>query len=135
MDRKSIAEGLRGSGRTHRILTQALDAAEKAPLVFVLGWDEGHVVQLMEHLMQILNQTKHLPTSVNKATRTVELKEGSKVRFVSSKSGNWDWDVQRMRGYDPKIPVFIDHWTAEKYHVQQALARARAIANEERGER
>ena len=92
------------TGRTTRMLQEAIDAAEQGQYVAV--------VSLHADVERLLTQCATMCES-ERAGETAKLYVGKGSITFESPNGSWDWDTLRHRGMQPSVPVHVDHHTIE----------------------
>lgn len=89
-------EALRGSGRTTRMLKEALRLNSKGYAVYVVGATAAHARDLERSLFN-LNPS-----------------EGHGIKFESAESQlEFDWRLMRRPGSAPNARFLVDHWAIE----------------------
>lgn len=128
---------MRRSGRTTRMLLQALDKALKPGQdVLVVGWRHYDCENMLRQLFNHDSLRGNPNVSVTYPRLALSVKGGGQIRFVAASSTpDWDWDQRRLRGWSPDVPVFIDHHTWEMYEQAKAAEAKLAAEKERRDER
>lgn len=117
-----MEESKRGSGRTTRMLREALAEAALGRVVIVLGWRDIHCAHMLR-MMCSLPEVRQMSINTNFSHREIVVGTG-RVQFRSVSAGGFDWKSRTFFGRDPRIKVFIDHHTWE---TRVAEERERAL--------
>lgn len=116
-------EHLRGTGRTtrmlHHIITKVLECNSDI-ICYVVGWNEGRVVMLMEWVVKALNHTE-VPYKCNHHDNTIILDVTSSSILISRKRIQFHtpeslWRNGITQG-DPE-KIFYDHLTLEMQYAK-----------------
>lgn len=101
---------LRNTGRTARMLAEALDVAAGGGFVVVASRTCRHSEELRQRFLRMLVGKE---IKVDKVTQdSVAIGEG-RVNFSSMHSDLFDWRTLRFRGLHPNTKQFIDHAAIE----------------------
>lgn len=103
----------RGTGRTTRMLQQALDSAVTSPrqIAYVVGWDRHHVHTLMKQFMMLPEVGRVRLIECNWTNPLVKC-EYFEVRFVTIE--RYHWNTNRIDGVPLGTVVLLDHLTHER---------------------
>lgn len=105
----------RRSGRTTRMLQEAIDRAHAGAYVLVASASFQHEEQLVRQLLELLGKS---PFTYNKAQRKFHVGEGL-IRLRSAKANNlggafnFDWFRQRFLGEPVSTVTLVDHYAIE----------------------
>jgi hypothetical protein len=115
----------RGSGRTYRMLQDALAAAIGGQRVTVVGWHYPDTKDLMKHMTMLPELTRRGGWKALWARETILVGSGpGQVRFRPGYRNDFDWYLKQFRGEDG--PIFIDHYAQERREsYMEAQKRAR----------
>lgn len=103
----------RGTGRTTKMLLEALRVASTGQTVLVIAANDGHSQQMMSQLAQTKEFQAIPHAKLAMPSREVSLWPQGQIRFVCANSSEWSWELRRVLGYPHGIPTFIDHFTHE----------------------
>jgi len=93
----------RRSGRTQFMLIAALMAHDKGRAVYVMGFNEAHVMTLRQQFNEVLGRLGRDPDEQGL----------SSIKFETSSSlENFNWETGRLSG-NPNCTVFVDHHAIE----------------------
>jgi len=91
-------ETKRGTGRTTRMLEEAIKQAEAGRAVYVVGAKANHVWALEEAVKDICGKSA---SSLG-------------IKFETAHTvGNFDWKTLTLRGAHPNCVVLVDHYAIE----------------------
>jgi len=116
---------LRRTGRTTRMLREALGKALEGRTVIVMGWRDYDSQCLMRHLWD-MPELGRVPHSLHFTRREIRVGLRGTILFKSaSLSPDFHWEPEpRLAGFGPETPIFIDHHTHEmKWEDDAAKAR------------
>ena len=99
----------RHTGRTTRMLEQAIAKAHETGYVFVVADNENHAKQLRQLCSEITGR----PISGPKIYLTDSAGPGAPQISIDPVEEAWDWETMSVRGAYPNIPVFVDHHAIE----------------------
>jgi len=108
----------RGTGRTARMLKEALAYARCGKKVHVVGLDGQHCNGLCVAALKVVpEQELH---SVRSRERVIHYKNGGSIHFAPATSPIWEWNNMRLLGTPSEERIFIDHYAllefAEQFH-------------------
>ena len=84
---------LERTGRTTRMLADAVQARQEGRAVYVIGADSKHVNILRGMTLEQFG-----------------VDESERIKFETAETmGNWDWELMRGSGMWPNCEVFVDH--------------------------
>lgn len=93
-------EKLRKTGRTTRMLQEAISFAKQGRAVYVIAGSADHRNQLEKRISDLCYGLTNL---------------GIKVEYPAPH--NFDWDYLRLKGAHPNCVVLIDHHTIERRYA------------------
>lgn len=106
----------RGTGKTTTMLKHALAKARSGTTVYIMGWDQEQVQELMRTVQTyeeflVLGPNAH----VSYAAGDIQLPHPmGQMRFRHVGMPDWDWDHFHIRGMPHGIPIYIDHHASER---------------------
>lgn len=104
-------QGNRGTGKTTRMLNQAMAAAMEGSTVFVIGSNAAHCKQMM-NLLRMQPGVPHFAV-FHYTNMEISLWPKGQIRFKTALDQDWEPKTERVLGYPP-LPTFIDHSTDPK---------------------
>lgn len=111
----ACADRFRGTGRTSRMLIQALGIAADSKTVLVIVANTREIGAMMA-LITTLPEFKAIPyAKLAMPSNEVTLWPQGAIRFVSAEDPQWSWSLHEMRGYPRGMPILIDHHAEEVY--------------------
>ncbi len=107
-------EGKRGSGRTHRMLENAVATAraQEGGTVLVVGIDGDHAKEMMNTtwgLTDVKSAAASNWAKLNPGNMEISFWPKGQIRFIGADSPQWDKRAGRIVGYPVGTPLYVDH--------------------------
>ena len=104
------------TGRTSRMLRDALQVAIDGKKVLVIAYDMTHRRELRMHAEEILREIIGMRIGkredINVTDFSIAFDEGGEVQFMSSRgNSHWDWAVMNILQWTDQL--YVDHYAIE----------------------
>ena len=105
---RDVFFNFRGTGRTYRMLKEAIEAVHLGHRVVVVTGSSREYHQLVQMAMRI-DET----LTPGEWWRLRSPATGGSLEFLPQSSDDWSWGRRRIRGLPPETLIFIDHHAVE----------------------
>lgn len=107
----SLNDEKKGTGRTTRMLKEAIDLAGQGRTVFVIATDERHAETMMRMAFDMLDND--WAANFTPLTMRYMPLPNSFIQFGTPERLGFHWDLMRAKVYGPNAIFLVDHHTIE----------------------